>query len=170
MPPFRTTERLTVPPIGQQRMSNWCWAACTVYICKLYNTHIGLTQGQIVAQVLGNNSCNSNFPHPSCDQIFDLGRSFQFVNHFRQVVDGPLTPDQLINLFNNDGRPIGCQVRFPTFGHAVVIPDIRVDVNGHLFVVVADPGRGSINTVPYSVFRNDYQGHGGRWVRTYLTQ
>jgi hypothetical protein len=171
MAPFHSEIQSPVPNIQQQIMSNWCWAACTVYVCSLYQSHPGITQRQLVAEVLNNPICSSNFPSPNCNAQLDLAIAFRKVGHLspNQPIERPLTPDEIISAFEVN-RPIGCQIRFPSFGHAVVISDIRISNANQLFLVVADPGSGSINTVPYSILRNNYLNHGGLWTRTYFTQ
>jgi len=143
-----------------------------VYVCSLYHTHAGLTQRQFVARALNQPVCGTNFPAPACNVMFDLGAAFKLVGHLApgQPVERALTSDELKQHFLDQKKPIGCQVRFPTFGHAVVIADIRIDAAGKLFLVVADPGSGAINTVPYEMFRSNYLNHDGHWVRTYMTQ
>lgn len=159
------------PPIQQQQRTKWCWAACTVYVCSLYRSNPGITQKRFVAQALGMRVCQSNFPHPDCNRMFDLGIAFNTVGHLAgDPIDGALTPEEIIGFFRQGPRPIGCQIRFPELGHAVVIADIRIDQANRLFLVVADPGNGTINTVPYEMFRTNYLGRSGRWIRTYLTK
>lgn len=160
-----------VPPIQRQMRSKWCWAACTVYVCTLYRSHPGITQGNFVARALNRPICQTNFPHPECNTMFDIGAAFNLVGHLAGTpIEGTLSPQELTDRFRQGGRPIGCQIRFPTLGHAVVIVDIRTDPAGRLFLVIADPGSGAINTVPYEMFRTNYLSMGGRWIRTYLTK
>ena len=100
----------------------------------------------------------------------DLAVPFAAVGHLEDPpFESPLTSHQVINFFDRGGICLGCQIFFPDFGHAVVIAGIQLDASGDLFLVVADPGSGSINTVPYDVFRTNYLGQGGQWTRTYFT-
>ena len=162
---------MPVPDIQPQLRTKWCWAACTIYVCQLYRTHPGLSQGRLVSRVLNKPICQTNFPDPNCNTMLDLGVSLRFVGHLDGApIEGRLTTQEIIHIFSHGGKPIGCQVRFPDFGHAVVIADARQNSAGTLFLIIADPGTGSINTVTYSEFCNDYLQRGGRWIRTYLTK
>jgi hypothetical protein len=159
------------PPIQSQLRNKWCWAACTVYVCQLYRTHPGLSQGGLVSRVLKRPICQTNFPDPNCNTMLDLAVSLDFVGHLDGApIDGRLSPQEIISIFNNGAEPIGCQVRFPDFGHAVVIAGARQNNAGILFLTIADPGSGTINTVTYNEFSSDYLRRGGRWIRTYLTK
>jgi hypothetical protein len=162
---------MPVPDIQIQSRSKWCWAACTVYVCQLYQTHSGLSQGTLVSRILRRPVCQTNFPDPSCNIMLDLGVSFNFVGHLHGApIDDRLAPQEILHIFSRGREPIGCQVRFPEFGHAVVIADARVNSAGVLFLAIADPGAGSIHTVTYGEFCSDYLRRGGRWIRTYLTK
>lgn len=157
--------------IQPQFRSKWCWAACTVYICELYQSHPGLSQRALVSAILNRSICKTNFPDPNCNVMLDLGTSLNFVKHLDGLpIEGRLSPQEIINLFNRGNGPIGCQVRFPDFGHAVVITNARPSGAGTLFLTIADPGSGSIHTVSYGEFCSDYLQRGGRWIRTYLTK
>jgi hypothetical protein len=162
---------MPIPPIQPQLRSKWCWAASTLYICELYQTHPGLSQGSLVSEVLRRPICQTNFPDPNCNVMVDLATSLDFVGHLDgDPIEDKLSQQDIIRIFSARGEPIGCQVQFEDFGHAVVIADARRDSAGTLFLYVADPGTGSINTVTYPEFSNDYLQRGGRWIRTYLTQ
>jgi hypothetical protein len=161
---------MSVPPIKQQERSKWCWAACTMYVCKLFQTHQDLTQGVLVSRILQKPICQTNFPDPSCNIMVDLGVALHFVGHLRgRTLEGRLTQEQIIQIFNTGAKPIGCQIRFPNFGHAVIIADARQNSTGALFLSIADPGTGNIHTISYGEFCSNYLLMGGRWIRTYLT-
>ena len=161
---------MPIPDIQPQLRSKWCWAACTIYICQLYRDTRVLSQGSLVSRILGRPSCQTNIPDPACNVMLDFATALNCVGHLdRAPIDGRLSPQQIINIFRQSGNPIGCQVRFPDFGHAVVIADIRQNNVGALFLYIADPGSGSIYTVNYNEFCSDYLHRGGRWIRTYLT-
>lgn len=170
--PFNFNHEHILPVMQRQRLSNWCWAASTLFVCSWYQTHAGLTQAQLVARVLQQPICSTGVPYPACNKLHDLGIAFAHVGHLSgQPVNTPLTPAELVILFQQGGRPIGCQMLLPEIGgHAVVIINGRVNEAGKLFLQVGDPADGAILTMPYEIFRNNYRGHGGYWVRSYITK
>lgn len=162
---------MPLPDIQQQLRSKWCWAACTVYVCQLYDTHPGLSQGELVSRVLKRPICKTNFPDPNCNTMQDLAVSLDAVRHLKGApIQGRLTQQEILQIFRRGGEPVGCQIRFPDFGHAVVIAGASQNSLGTLFLNIADPGTGSIHTVTYNEFCSDYLHREGRWIRTYLTQ
>jgi len=158
-------------PVERQRMSNWCWAACTVSLCNFYARSEIFSQPQIVARILNMPGCNSSMPFPSCNKIFDFGLALNDVGHLDgNEVENPLSAGDLLNSLNR-GRPIGCQMDIPQIGgHAVVIISGRSDNSGLLVLRVADPSDGSILTMSFVALRNNFRGLGGRWVRSYFTK
>jgi len=170
--PFNYLDATHGTSIQRQRFSNWCWAASTLFVCDCYDTHDNLNQPKLVARVLNIPACASEFPSPACNRTHDLGDAFERVDHLQNSINQPLSPTELINRFNNGEGPIGCQMILPETGggHAVVMIDAIRNSVGRFFVKVGDPADGSILTIPYEVFRNNYRGHGGYWIRSYTTR
>jgi hypothetical protein len=158
-------------PIERQRMSNWCWAACTTAISNFYEEERRFTQGQLVAKMLNMPICRSISPSIMCNKKKDYGAALDNMGHLsNHTIEGPLSSDQLLAALRT-GRPIGCQMDIPQIGgHAVVIISGKTDSNNRLFLRVADPSDGSILVMSFSSMRNNFRATGGRWVRTYLTK
>jgi hypothetical protein len=155
--------------IERQQFSNWCWAASTQYICSWFDQGFSLSQAQIVADVLGQASCAFNPNNSFCNQTRDFSEALNFFGHLDREIDDILSAEQLEGQFQRISAPIGCQMELPGIGgHAVVITDVQKSSLG-LFLAVADPGDGSMLTMRYEIFRANYRGNGGAWIRTYLT-
>ena len=154
--------------IERQLMSNWCWAASTVAICKYYNRS-AFSQQQIVAKVLNRPICVGPL-NPFCNVAADLGVALKMTGHlFGDPFEGPLEPNQLLSALQNR-RVVGCQMLIPDLGgHVVVLVGAKNDAQGNLFVQVADPSDGTQPFMPFTQFRNNFRATGGRWVRTYYT-
>lgn len=158
-------------PIERQRMSNWCWAACTTAISSFYEGGHTFTQQQLVASILNQPLCRSINPSSSCNKKVDFGFALEKVGHLSgDVVEDPLSSVELITALRR-GTPVGCQLDIPQIGgHAVVAILGKLDTSGILFVRVADPSDGSILTMSFSSLRNNFRSTGGRWVRSYFTK
>lgn len=158
-------------PIEQQRMSNWCWAACTVSLCTFYERIRPFSQQQLVAMILNMPICASIRPFPACNKTFDFGRALSNAGHLSgNPIESPLSPGDLAVPLRR-GRPVGCQMEIPQIGgHVVIAISGRTDTFGDLVLRVADPSDGSILSLTFSALRNNFRGLGGRWVRSYLTK
>ncbi|HMH33186.1 MAG TPA: papain-like cysteine protease family protein [Puia sp.] len=157
-------------PVERQKMSNWCWAASTVSLCRYYGEGGPLTQQQFVAAMLNMPICSNPFPNPACNKMFDFGIALSKVGHlYLDPLEGPLSSQDLANALRSG--PVGCQMLIPGVGgHAVVAVDARADEAGSLFIRVADPGDGTVIVTPYAQLRNNYRGMNGHWVRSYRTK
>ena len=157
-------------PIERQRMSNWCWAACTVSVCTFYERTQTFSQQKLVASVLDMPVCASIRPFPACNKTFDFGRALQRVGHLSgDAIESPLTPQDLANGLRRG--PVGCQMEIPQIGgHAVIVISGKLNTSGALLLRVADPSDGSILSMSFSALRNNFRGLDGRWVRSYFTK
>src|SRR6266498_5383914 len=152
-------------PIEQQRMSNWCWAACAVSVCTFYERRQPFSQQQLVAKVLDMPACVSIRPFPACNKTFDFGQALHRVGHLSgDPIENPLSPGDLAAALRA-GRPVGCQMEIPQIGgHVVIVISGRMDTFGVLVLRVADPSDGSILSMSFSALRNNFRGLDGRWV------
>jgi hypothetical protein len=167
--PFTFNEIQDEFPIEQQLMKKWCWAACTVSIRRFYASDSSFTQQQLAAKLLKIPACVSPKPLPPCNKPFDLGIALDSVGHLLDPVESPLAPNKLAATVQT-GRPVGCQMQIPGIGgHAVIVISAKT-IGNTLFLRVADPADGSINTMSFSSLRNNYRDLGGRWTRSYFTK
>jgi hypothetical protein len=154
-------------PIQQQKMSNWCWAACTSSICDFYNDNPVPTQPQLEATLNNKPSCayvQTDFCNDTCDVLDALTN----VGHLNQAYDNILSPSVVINELDAK-RPICCQMDVPGIGgHAVIIVEAQQS-NTKLLLQIADPANGQIIPMLYEDFRDNYRGAGGTWNRSYTT-
>ncbi len=169
--PFNLNETGNDFPIEQQRLSNWCWAACAVSISTFYEGMKIMTQSDLVASILKIPACATGKPIPACNKTLDLEIVLDRIRHLDgDPVEVPLSADNL-NASLKRGKPVGCQMDIPGIGgHAVIVVGGRFDSMGRLFVRVADPSDGSINSMSFVSLRNNYRSTGGRWIRSYFTK
>lgn len=154
-------------PVQKQLMSNWCWAASTVSLCKYYNDP-PITQRELVAEVLKKPMCASG-NYPSCNQAVDFSYALEYMKHLKSVFEKPLSEMELLSTLERNG-PVGCQISIPDWGgHAVVVVSIKKDTSSKYFIQVADPSDGTLPIMPFTEFRNNFRGMRGRWIRTYIT-
>jgi len=163
-------------PIEQQQLSNWCWAACAVSISTFYEGRKTLTQPVVASSILNLPICNAvRPPIIPCNKTLDLGIALDKVRHLNGVpIDSPLSPNGLATALGR-GTPVGCQMEIPrpdgrAIGHAIIVVSGKLDNAGTLFLRVADPSDGSINSMSFSSLRNNYRGTGGLWIRSYFTK
>ena|SRR5258705_7146898 len=169
--PFEFNETPGEFPIEQQRLSNWCWAACAVSISTFYEGKKIMTQLNLVSRVLSLPICATGKPIPACNRTLDLEIVLDKIQHLKgDPVEGPLS-GQMLHAALKKGRPVGCQMELPAIGgHAVIVVSAKVDTMGTMFLRVADPSDGSINSMSFSSLRNNYRATGGRWIRSYFTK
>jgi hypothetical protein len=158
-------------PVEAQQMSNWCWAASASALTNFYNNAAGpSTQPQIVAQVLEMDVCASGLPTDDCNKMADFSVVLTDIHHLQApMVDDILEQQKLIDQLTNN-NPVGCQMNIPGIGgHIVLVVAATTDGQGTLFVTVADPADGTLPVMTYAQLSTDFRGHGGQWVRSYLT-
>jgi hypothetical protein len=156
--------------IDPQSMTNWCWASVSVAICNFYDDQNQRNQQQMVAFITGNEICQTG-TFEICNVTYDLDAALNKLQHLNNMYDNPLTPDQLIACINNGQQPVACQMSLPGIGgHTVVIVNAYTGPDGQFMVQAADPKDGSINTMTYDQFLNNFKGSGGSWERSYSTQ
>jgi len=154
-------------PIEEQLHSNWCWAACTVAVCRYYDSYPGITQPRLVAQVFDFPPCETGIPYPRCNQNCDFAIPLKHVGHLMgDTIDDPLSELQLLGALQSG--MVGCQIDVPIIGgHAVLVVSAKKD-SGKAMFHVADPSDGSMNTMSFYELRNNFRETHGRWVRSYM--
>jgi hypothetical protein len=55
-------------------------------------------------------------------------------------------------------------------GHAIILIRAQQNPAGSTTLTIGDPADGSILTMSYDIFRNNFRGHGGYWIRSYFTK
>jgi hypothetical protein len=167
---LNVTPGITDFPIEQQLMSNWCWASITAALCSFYNDDPAQSQQQLVTLITGNPVCELgtfDICNVTCDLEVVLGR----VSHLDTKFDNPLPADQLVEVLNGGANPIACQMDLPGIGgHAVIIINTYTTADDELMIQAADPRDGSIQTMIYDQFTNNYRGMSGSWERSYTTR
>lgn len=92
------------------------------------------------------------------------------VGHLQQdPILGTISSTALVGYLQQYG-PVGCQLSIPDLGgHAVVVTNAQSVPSGETYVWVADPMDGQIVPMPYAQLCSNFRGHGGQWIRTYIT-
>ncbi len=97
--PFDFTESGIEFPIEQQRLSNWCWAACGVSLSTFYEGRKIMTQQGLVSRILNIPACASGRPLPACNRTLDLEVVLDRLNHLNGDPEDPLPLTALRLLF-----------------------------------------------------------------------
>jgi hypothetical protein len=165
------TSRTSQPfPIQAQQMSNWCWAALTASLCDYYTTPGPYNQQQVVALVINLPICGAGPLNPFCNQTCDIATALSTVGHLNgNAIDGTIQPGAMQQALQQYG-PVACEMSIPNIGgHAVAVVNAYPGPSNKLYVDVADPSDGTIQTMSFDNFSSDYRATGGSWARTYLT-
>ena len=141
--------------IEKQIMSNWCWAAATVSICRHYG-NATFNQKQIVASITGKQICATSPPIGYCNDKADLGIALNRAGRLENSFTSALPAAEVVK-YNTNNRPIVCQLYLPALGggHAVIIYGSFTDLAGNLMLEVADPADGNLLITPYNQFINN---------------
>lgn len=155
--------------IERQMMSKWCWAACTVSICKYYNSP-QISQKQLVAQVNNKPFCATGPLIPFCNDPADLGDALRAVGHLSASFESQLSEGTMVDSLNAR-QPVGCQLYLPYLGggHAVIVYACYRSSDGSYIFRVADPADGALLIMRYQEIQSNYRGSTGRWLRSYTT-
>ncbi|MCX6599885.1 MAG: C39 family peptidase [Acidobacteria bacterium] len=163
--------------LERQKNSEWCWAAVTVSVDRLFRPAAERTQCQIVGRSLrkaccgaGEDSCNiSGFLHEELQKLDLLSgepivKPISFAAVRREV---------------NAGRPVCVLIKWrdkhgnvTNRGHFITIRGYSVTPSGRQFLTIADPLTGE-TSVDYSRFAHPdlgYQDGTGKWHATFLVK
>jgi hypothetical protein len=178
---------IDIPPIMQiepQCRADWCWAAVTISLVRLFGrpgpaTQCEVAYAELSAAATGvkraqccDGRCGASIAGP-CSIAFDLATSLSHAGVLQQTLP-ELPPVEAIVQELDRGQPICGRIRWqPGTGaldHYIAIVGIRVgptadavqlDVSDPLFT----PSHPSLEGL-----RFNYGGKGGRWVESYLTR
>jgi len=161
--------------VEHQKMSEWCWAAVSVSVNRLFRPQSTHTQCEIAGMALGHKCCSANAP--ACNSPHELHPvlgTLHLLAH--QPIVKPIPFDQvqkeidagrpvcvLIRWLNSDGQQNGR-------GHFITIRGYRVTPAQKQFVSIGDPLYGSSEVV-YAEFANPkggYRDGNGLWFATFL--
>lgn len=152
-------------PMEPQELGLWCWAAVSLSVEKYFNAATQFTQCAIATAVKQSNCCANKL---SCNQADELQVALDRVGHFRQMLTGRLSFQDLRDSIRA-GFPVCARIGWiPSGGHFVVITGYTVSNSGVPYVAIADPLYES-RTWSYDDFSFAYFGIGS-WTHTYLVR
>ena len=167
----------TVPlAMERQKRSEWCWAAVSVSVNKLFRPNSDHTQCEIAGSVLQQPCCGPEQPR-ECNQPHTLhpvlGRLHLLAG---EPIRKPL-PFGDIQKEIDAGRPICVLIKWlddkgevSGRGHFIAISGYRVTPRGNQFVSIADPFFGN-SEIGYSQFRAEaggYRDGSGVWFASFF--
>jgi len=172
----KTTNRAVALAVEHQKMSEWCWAAVSVSVNRLFRPESTHTQCEIAGTTLGHACCAGSAPaacnsphelHPVLGTLHLLAqdpivRPIPF-DHVQKEIDAGHPVCILIRWLNSDGTQNGR-------GHFITIRGYRVTPAQNQFVSIADPLYGS-SEIAYAEFANPkggYRDGNGLWFATFL--
>jgi len=151
-----------------QIQSNWCWSAVSTSVSRFYNPASAWTQCTLANAELGQAACCVDGSTPQCNRDWFLDRALTRTGNLQSWVGNPVTLSDVEHEVNA-GRPVGVRIGWSGGGgHFVVVDGYSDPGTGPGFLNVEDPFYGK-SRIPYSAFRNTYQGSGA-WTHTYYTR
>ena len=152
----------------QQLQPNWCWSAVSTSVSHFYNQASAWTQCTLANAELGQAACCADGSTPQCNRDWYLDRALTRTDNLQSWVGNPVTLSDVEHEVNA-GRPVGVRIGWSGGGgHFVVVDGYSDPGTGPGFLNVEDPFYGK-SRIPYSAFRNSYQGSGA-WTHTYYTR
>jgi len=162
--------------VEHQKMSEWCWAAVSVSVNRLFRPGSAHSQCEIAGTTLGHECCGASEPaacnsphelHPVLGTLHLLAhdpivKPIPF-DRVQKEIDGGRPICVLIRWLDNDGQQNGR-------GHFIAIRGYRVTPAQKQFVSIGDPLYGP-SEIAYGEFANPkggYRDGSGVWFATFL--
>jgi Papain-like cysteine protease AvrRpt2 len=154
--------------VQDQLYSNWCWSAVSTSVSHFYNPASAWTQCTLANAELEQTGCCADGSTPQCNKDWYLDRALKRTGNLQSWVGNAVALSDLEHEVNA-GRPVGVRIGWEGGGgHFVVIDGYSDPGTGPGFLNIEDPFYGK-SRMPYSAFRNTYQGTGS-WTHTYYTR
>jgi hypothetical protein len=152
----------------EQLQSNWCWSAVSTSVSHYYNPASAWSQCSVANAELGETACCADGSTAACNRDWYLEKALARVGNLDGWNSVP-APLRDIEHEVNAGRPLGVRIGWKGGGgHFVVLAGYDDPGTGPGFLRVEDSIYGK-SRMPYSAFRNTYQGS-GEWTHTYRTR
>jgi hypothetical protein len=170
------TELRTVPlAMEHQKRTEWCWAAVSVSVNKLFRPAATHTQCELAASILKQDCCDPNTGR-HCNHPHTLHTVLGTLHLLAgEPVRKPFAFEDIQKEING-GRPICVLIRWlddsgkvSSRGHFIAIKGYRVTPRGIQFLEIADPIYGG-STITYEEFCSPHGGyrHGqGVWFASF---
>lgn len=149
----------------QQTQSNWCWAAVSASVARFFSSTTTWTQCKVANTQLGRTDCCGTGASGPCNVYGYLDKGLDEVGHFDHM-DSGTTAYQTLRDQVRGGKPVGIRVEW-SGGGAHFIAAVGADPGD--YVLVGDPGGGTVSLVPYNTLKTNYSGS-GTWTHTYYTK
>jgi hypothetical protein len=173
----RGADQRSVPlRVERQQKSEWCWAAVSVSVNRLFRPESTHTQCEIVGSTLQHQCCGGA-DDPECNHPHTLhpvlGRLHLLVGepHLK-----PLTFSK-IKTEIDAGRPICVLIKWldgkgqvTTRGHFITITGYRITPGQKQFVSISDPffGESEVSYLEFSDASGGYRDGKGQWFASFL--
>jgi hypothetical protein len=154
--------------VQAQLQPNWCWSAVSTSVSHFYNPASACTQCALANAELGQTTCCADGTTAQCNRDWYLDRALTRTGNLQSWVGNPVVLGDIEHELNA-GRPLGVRIGWQGGGgHFVVLAGYSDPGTGPGFLNIEDPFYGK-SRMPYSAFRNAYQGS-GEWTHTYYTR
>lgn len=161
--------------IQPQDKDQWCWAAVTSSICDFYGDQQSHTQCELANRFLapvllpGEDPCQNDADDSNIPFALDL--ALNQMHHLVQPTRGRISFQELDQQISQNQSPVPIRIMFSDgfTAHFVVVFGCVTDSSGNQMVKVADPGDGSVVSVPFSALGDDFK-PGASWDQTYFTK
>jgi hypothetical protein len=155
--------RLVMEP---QLHSEWCWAACSTSVSRLFDPATRWTQCKVADAELDRRTCCQDGATSLCNKPWYLNRALRRTGNLDRYESGTV-PIAAIRSQIDAGRPVGARIGWAGGGgHFVMISGCLDDATGIL--EVRDPIYGT-SEISIASFAASYQGTGS-WTHTYYTE
>ena len=149
-----------------QLESQWCWAACSTSVSRLFDASSSWTQCRVVNAELAQTGCCQDGASGQCNRPWYLDRALTRTGNLAGQSAGT-APISRIRSELDAGRPIGIRIGWAGGGgHFVMISGCFDDATGILEVRDSIYGTSEISIAAFS---SGYQGSGS-WTHTYYTE
>ena len=150
--------------VQDQLHSNWCWAACSTSVSRMFDPASRWTQCKVADAELGGRGCCEDGSR--CDEPWYLNRALARTGNLARYESRTVSIAKLRSQIDA-GRPVGARIGWAGGGgHFVMISGCLDDATGIL--EVRDPKYG-VSQISIASFASSYQGTGS-WTHTYFTE
>ena len=162
--------------VEHQNMSEWCWAAVSVSVNRLFRPQSTHTQCEIAGMAMGQECCGGSAA-AACNSPHELHRVLGTLHLLAHDPIVEPVPFGRIQKEIDAGRPICVLIRWLDSdgkqngrGHFITVRGYRLTPGQKQFVSIGDPLYGS-SEVAYAEFANPkggYRDGNGLWFATFL--
>ncbi|HEX8223909.1 MAG TPA: hypothetical protein VF605_08850 [Allosphingosinicella sp.] len=156
--------------LEKQGGENWCWAAVTIGIARLYNASVESRQCRFVTKAFGkspsDHCCGSDPPTDECDRPSSLDVALDSVECFADGANA--APFATLQREINQGRVVGVRIERPTTaGHFMAVSGWKLGPAGQEVLIVNDPADGTVKEMRYTDLVHSREGD---WTDTTFTR